>query len=468
MSEQPTRRTVRGARSPRKLPRSAPPVTARAAAKDPTAGPSYIAPDLWTLVVPLSAVKLDPKNARKHGQRNLDTIRDSLREHGQQKPIVVNQDGLCIAGNGTLLAANGLGWKSIARVRFHVQAGQKARPLERAYALRDNRSAELAEWDLDVLTDELTELLDAGIDLADVGWDAEEVEALFSDDPIGAGTDPGAETHRAQELQAKWGTALGQLWEISSATVPGKSHRLLCGDSRKREDVARVMNGERAGLMNIDPPYGVNYENDDRPHPGVAKPRVAKDELHAEDLQEFLVLAFRAAVENALRENAAWYLWHAHLTQGFFAAAAAAAAANVVLHRQIIWVKPVMLLTRGQYHWKHEPCFFGWVQGHEPPDYGRGNGERDQTTVWEIAGVTMAEREEFNHSMPKPSALFAGPLVKHLRAGEIAFDGFAGSGPQFVAAEQTGRRCFGIEVDPAFVAVTLERMKGMGLEPRLT
>ena len=106
---------------------------------------------------------------------------------------------------------------------------------------------------------------------------------------------------------------------------------------------------------------------------------IANDALGDEPLQAFLEAAFAAATEHALTPNAAWYLWHAHLTQGCFAAAA---AAHVVLHRQIIWVKPRLILGRGQYHWQHEPCFMGWVHGHQPPDYGRGSGERDQTTIW--------------------------------------------------------------------------------------
>lgn len=244
-------------------------------------------------------------------------------------------------------------------------------------------------------------------------------------------------------------TKPGDLWLLGS-------HRVLCGDSTKREDVDRVMAGEKAGLMNTDPPYGVAYANDDRPNPGVAKPRVANDCLVDEILQQFLESAFRPAKQIALAENAAWYLWHAHLTQGFFAAAAAAAA-QVVLHRQIIWVKPVLLLGRGQYHWKHEPCFMGWVKGNQPPDYGLGNGERTQTTVWEIGSVTQAERKDFDHATPKPVGLFTIPMVKHLRVGEIAYDPFLGSGPQVIAAEQLGRRCFGLEIEPRYVDVICRR-----------
>jgi DNA modification methylase len=156
-------------------------------------------------------------------------------------------------------------------------------------------------------------------------------------------------------------------------------------------------------------------------------------------------------------------MWHAHLTQGYFAAAAA--AANVVLHRQIIWVKPVLLLGRGQYHWKHEPCFMGWVKGHQPPDYA----ERNQTTVWEIASVASKERKEFNHSTPKPVQLFAIPIKKHLGVDEICYEPFAGSGPQFIAAEQLSRRCFGMEIGPKYCDIIIARWEKLtGKKAELT
>ena len=401
----------------------------------------------------------DPNNARTHDAANLAAIEASLRANGQYRPAIVNltEDGqkIVVVGNGMLAAAQKIGWEWLECRTCRLSPAQ-----QRAISVADNRTAELADWDMEVLESLLEPMRDDTPDLADALLFEKLLPAAKPD------TDEGAEpqTDRAEELQAEWKTEVGQLWEIVGEN---QTHRLLCGDSTQAEDVERLMDRERAQLMNTDPPYGVTYANDERPNPGVAKPRVANDTLTDAQLQAFLESCFRAAVAHALLPNAAWYMWHAHLTQGYFAAAAAAAAANVVLHRQIIWVKPVLLLGRGQYHWKHEPCFMGWVKGNQPPDYGEGNGERTQTTVWELPTVTQAERKEFNHSTPKPIKLFTIPLVKHTKPGEIAYEPFAGSGPQFIAAEQLGRRCYGMEISPAYCAVILQRCVDNGMEPHL-
>ena len=299
-------------------------------------------------------------------------------------------------------------------------------------------------------SDKLTALTDSILP----NVEGDDVATAFISDLVGKNSKAAAnvDEDKVPEPPADPVTQPGDLWTLGR-------HRLICGDSTDEDIVRRLMGEERAGLMNTDPPYGVSYANAERPNPGVAKPRVANDELQDDELQGFLEQAFGSAVEFALRKNAAWYLWHAHLTQGYFAAAAA--AANVVLHRQIIWVKPVLLLGRGQYHWKHEPCFMGWVKGHQPPDYGAGNGERNQTTVWELGNVSQAERKEFNHPTPKPVKLFEIPIVKHLEAGEVCYEPFAGSGPQFIAAEQLNRRCFGIELSPAYCDVIVERWQNL-------
>jgi DNA modification methylase len=380
--------------------------------------------------VAIASLVRDPKNPRVHNERNLEAISASLERFGQVEPIVVEAGtNRILGGHGRVLALEAKGETHVVVVEADVH-GDDARALSLAL----NRTGDLATYDNDLLIAALE-----GLEVP--GFTAEDIAELVPDPDTSLVEDPGP-----QELPKIPTTKLGDLWLLGN-------HRLLCGDSTKPEDVARLMNGEKSGLINTDPPWGVSYDNADRPNPGVAKPRVANDELTDAELQSFLEAAFRAALPHLHR--AAWYLWHAHLTQGYFAAAAA--AANVVLHRQIIWVKPVLLLTRGHFHWKHEPCFMGWVRGEVPPDYGRGNGERDQTTVWEIDSVPIAERKEMNHSTPKPVELFRIPIIKHLKAGEIAFEPFAGSGPQFIAAEETGRRCYGIETIPRYCDAIVAR-----------
>jgi len=277
--------------------------------------------------------------------------------------------------------------------------------------------------------------------------------------------DPPAEIDKAEQLRKKWKVKKGQLWEIAGPS--GLTHRLLCGDATQEDNVRLLMGVERAGLMNTDPPYGIGYDNASvHPDHGPIADKVSGDDKTGGAIQPFLESCWKVAVSHAIKKNAAWYMWHAMLTQGYFSAAAAAAA-GVILHRQIIWVKPALVFGRGQYHWKHELCFMGWVEGNQPPDYGEGNGERTQTTVWEIDSVSNAERKEMNHSTPKPVELFRIPIVKHLKPGEIAYEPFAGSGPQFLAAEQLGRRCYGIEIEPKYVAVALERMKAIGCQATL-
>jgi DNA modification methylase len=389
----------------------------------------------------------DPQNRRKHNPRNIGMLTDALHKVGAARSIVIDEENEILAGNGVIEAAADAGITKVQVVDVDgstiVAVRRKGLTVEqkRQLAIYDNRTAELAGWDLEQLRADVA----GGEDLSAFFYEDELAALLASEavEPVAGLTDPDAvPAQRATDIK------LGDLFELGR-------HRLLCGDCTDPTLIERLMDGARAGLMNTDPPYGVTYANDDRPNPGVAKPRVANDTLSEDALQRFLESAFGVAKLIALGEKAAWYMWHAHLTQGYFAAAAA--AANVVLHRQIIWVKPVLLLGRGHYHWKHEPCFMGWVEGQQPPDYGLGNGERTQTTVWEVAHVTQAERKEFNHSTPKPVGLFTIPIVKHLRAGEACYEPFAGSGPQFIAAEQHGVRCFGAELAPVFCQVIIDR-----------
>jgi DNA modification methylase len=236
-------------------------------------------------------------------------------------------------------------------------------------------------------------------------------------------------------------TKPGDLW------LMGK-HRIKCGDSTDAECVALLMNGEKAVLMQTDPPYGIGYvKNAKSKHQSIGHADIENDDLNGEKLQAFLEACIRAALPS-LRADCAFYLWHPMLTQGTFFAAAAAAAADILIHRQIIWQKPSMVFGRGDYHWQHELCFYGWVRGNRPPFYG----SRNQTTLWAIGRETSKD-----HPTAKPVDLWRRPIENHTKSGEIMYESFSGSGSQIIAAEMNARSCYAMEIAPQYVDVSVIR-----------
>jgi DNA modification methylase len=418
----------------------------------------------------LSDLTPDPHNANRGTERGATGLKNSLNQYGAGRSILVDKNGMVIAGNKTLEQARAMGLEVetvrtdgnklvvVQREDLDLQADPKAREL----AIADNRVAQIdLEWDVE----ELKRELDDGIDLGKF-WAEDELKEMLSLEPEEPPADPGAQVDKADELRDVWKTERGQLWVIPSKAVAGREHRLLCGDSTSEADVGKVMGGEKAGLMNTDPPYGVDYAavKNGIPRYGFKDIQEKRGDIENDNLtdgpqlQAFLESMIRTAVPH-LVGNPAFYLWHPMLTQGTFFAAAA--AADILIHRQIIWVKPHMVLTRsGMYHWQHELCFYGWIKGHPCAWLG----DKSQTSVWQLG----ESRQGRLHPTQKPVELFTRPMKNHLKKGEIAYEPFSGSGSQFIAAEQLGRLCYGIEIAPKYVAVCLQRLADMGLEPRLS
>ena len=285
--------------------------------------------------------------------------------------------------------------------------------------------------------------------------------------------EPPAQIDKAGELQKKWGTETGQLWRLGE-------HRLLCGDSTRAEDVARLMNGERAVLFATDPPYAVGYTGGSHPQSWGNKGAANRnknwtgeyleancaDVRNSEDSGIELYRRFvDMAINHAIRRDAAWYCWHASRRQMMLESVWNEAGAFV--HQQIIWVKTRPVLTYSLYLWQHEPCLFGWIKGEKPKTFRAEVGKRTDgfpTTVW---AVPSSEIETDAHPTSKPCKLFSLPMAMHTEPGDICYEPFSGSGSQLVAAQQLGRRCFAIEKSPPFVAVVLERMAVLGLKPQL-
>lgn len=394
-------------------------------------------------IVRLDQLKLDPKNARSHSPKNLEVIRRSLERFGQQKPIVVDANGLVVAGNGTLAAAQALGWTEIKIARTEL-TGDEAR----AYAIADNRSGELAAWDQERLADVLADLQkNPDIDSFVTGFNEMEIERIIRDAAGGTGAlDSQDEVPQVLETAT---TKLGDLWILGE-------HRLLCGDSTKADDVKRLMGDETAALLSTDPPYCVDYTGKDRPiHDG--KPS-GKDwshvyrEVDIDDLGTFLDGVFDAVLP-VVDQDAAVYIWHAHVQQPVIAATFE--KHGLLLHQVIVWVKLSATFGHSYYRWRHEPCAFGWRRGNKP-QHGGGALE----TVWEVDWEGKARIIGNEHPTQKPVRLFEIPMEQHTRPGAIVLEPFSGSGSQIIAAEKLGRRCWAMELSPNFGEVAIRRWEG--------
>ncbi len=236
---------------------------------------------------------------------------------------------------------------------------------------------------------------------------------------------------------------LGDLWILGD-------HRLLCGDSTKREDVRRLMNGERAVLFASDPPYLVDYDGSN--HPTRNKDWSQSYGVTWDDSSQGAELYdgfISTAVAEAITENAAWYCWHASRRQAMLEACWEKAGAFV--HQQIIWVKDRGVLTRSHYLWKHEPCFMGWRRPHRPPKVA----DETLSSTWPLPSFHRDDRPD--HPTPKPLDCFGIPMRQHVPRGGLCYEPFSGSGSQIMAGEANGRRVYAMEISPAYVDVAVER-----------
>ena len=374
----------------------------------------------------ITELSLDPANVRKHDRKNLDAIKASLRKFGQQKPIVVDAKGIVIAGNGTMTAAQELGWTDIAAVRTEL-VGVDAT----AFAIADNRSAELAEWE-DSLADVLKALAKADVDLAELGFDENALSKISSDLVGDPEIDAEPQLDKADELRVKWNVESGQLWQLGE-------HRLLCGDSTKAFDLEKLMIGEKAALWITDPPYNVAYE-------GGTGLTIQNDDMDDSSFRAFLVAAYRAA-DAVMNEGAVFYVWHAD-SEGFnFRGAAHDIGWKV--RQCLIWVKSSLVMGRQDYQWKHEPCLYGWKEGASH----FWASDRKQTTVLEF----NKPKRNGEHPTMKPIELFSYQIQNSSKTGDVILDSFGGSGTTLIACEQLKRKARIMELDAKYVAVILQR-----------
>jgi DNA modification methylase len=363
----------------------------------------------------------DPNNARMHDKKNLSAIAGSLEMFGQRKPIVVTDAGLVVAGNGTVQAAKSLGWSEIDVVR--VPSDWSADQVK-AFALADNRSAELAVWDEQVMASQLFELTAADWDVVALGFDVPEPETPeLEDDGLLEPVD--GVLPRAQ---------LGDVYRLGR-------HRLMCGDSTSIDDIETLTENKKIDMAFTDPPYGVQYTG------GMQFDKNGNVETNNRQMIKNDDVDIYADVMSILsiKVDGPCYIWFA----GTKASRLYEAAEQYGdLHALIIWVKNGGYgALNANYKQKHEPCLYWKPKGATL----RFTGATTETTIWEI----NKDGKNKLHPTQKPVELAFKAIKNH--QAETVLDLFGGSGATLIAAEQLNRKCLMMELDPKYVDVIVRR-----------
>ncbi len=367
-------------------------------------------------------------NARTHSKDQINKLRSSLREFGFINPILIDKDYNILAGHGRVMAAREEGIKEVPCVLVeHLTEAQK-----KAYILADNRLAMDAGWDDEMLALELENLKELDFDMDLTGFDAAEIDELFSNihDKDVQDDDFDVDAALAEEPISKQ----GDIWLLGR-------HRLICGDSTKAEIYEKLMEGKKANLCVTDPPYNVNYtagsENERK---------IKNDNMEDKNFYEFLLASFKN-IFNSLDDGAAAYIFHAD-TEGLnFRKAFKDAGFH--LANVCIWAKQSLVLGRSDYQWQHEPILYGW----KPTGKHRWYSDRKQTTIWNFDRPTKSEL----HPTMKPVPLVAYPIQNSSMSNCIVLEPFAGSGSTLIACEQLGRICYAIELDEKYADVIVKR-----------
>ena len=368
------------------------------------------------------------RNPRKNDHA-VDRVAAAIKEFGFRVPVVAKSDGLVVDGHLRLKAARKLGLSEIPV----VLADDLTDAQIKAFRLSVNKVAEFAEWDNELLKLELEELDGLGFDLGLTGFGEMELGALLADKTEGL-TDPDA-VPDAPEIPV---TVEGDVWVLGR-------HRIICGSSTEADTVEKVLNGVEPHLMVTDPPYGVEYDADWRN--GVKR-------------ADGSIVQARAVGKVLNDDNADWreawalfpgdvaYVWCASLH--IHTVAESLIESGFDLRSSIIWAKNQMAIGRGDYHWQHEPCWYAVRKGRK----GHYDGGRKQTTLWQI---DKPRKSETGHSTQKPVECMKRPIENNSSPGQAVYEPFSGSGTTIIAAEMTGRHCYAIELNPAYVDVAVKR-----------
>lgn len=368
--------------------------------------------------IELKNIKQYEKNPRKNDEA-VGPVAESIKEFGFKSPIIVDKNNVIVAGHTRYKAAKRLKLKEVPC----IVADDLTEEQIKAFRLADNKVGEIAEWDFDLLNMELESI---SFDMSSFGFNIlnEEEEKEIEEDDY----DLEEKLKNIEEPKSKY----GDIYQL------GK-HRLMCGDSTKIEDVEKLMNGNKVDLLITDPPYNVNYE-------GGTGLKIKNDNMDNDNFRKFLTDAFSTA-DSVMKEGAVFYIWHAD-SEGYNFRGACFDN-NWKVRQCLIWNKNSMVMGRQDYHWKHEPCLYGWKDGASH----LWASDRKQTTILDFDKPT----KNAEHPTMKPVKLFDYQIKNNTKKDDIVLDLFGGSGTTLIACEQNGRISYNMELDPKYVDVIIDR-----------
>ena len=365
----------------------------------------------------------NPRKKLKAGDKEYEKIKNSILEFGYVEPIIVNYDMTVIGGHQRLTVLKDLGYTEVQCVVVHIEDEHKVKALN--IALNKITGA----WNEQLLADLLVDLQSVDFNTDLTGFEAPEIEQLFS--KVHNKDIKEDDFDVEEELKNPPISRKGDIWFLGR-------HRVICGDSTLPETYTKLMEGRRANLVLTDPPYNVNVEE--------TAGKIQNDNMPDEDFYKFLFAAF-VNMEQNMENDASIYMFHADSKGLIFRQAFH--DAGFYLSGCCIWKKNALVLGRSPYQWQHEPCLFGWKVGGKHQWYS----DRKQTTIWEYDRPKSSKE----HPTMKPVALMAYPIQNSCMSNCIVLDPFLGSGSTLIACEETGRICYGVELDEKFCDVIVKR-----------
>lgn len=390
-------------------------------------------------------------NNPRNNQNAIIPVAESIKEFGFKVPIIIDKYNVIIAGHTRKKAAEHLGIEEVPCIIADDLTPEKIQ----AFRLADNKTAEFAEWDMDKLNEELSQLTAFDIDMSSFGFDIDfDISNVDEDD---------FDIETALEEIEEPASKPGEIYQLGT-------HRLMCGDSTQKDDVMRLMNGQEADLLLTDPPYNVAVENSQ----GMT---IANDNMKDSEFKAFLNAAM-ANASNHLKPGGAFYVWHGDSESINFRTACF--DNNLMVKQCLIWVKNGFIMGRQDYQWKHEPCLYGWKEG--AAHYFIDDRTQD-TVIEDKININALKKEEMkelikelledkvsttiiredkptkntDHPTMKPLKLLAKQIKNSSRKDEIVLDLFGGSGSTLMSCEQLNRTCYMMEYDPKYCDVIINR-----------